>query len=171
MQVLENHKLHLGGCKAGEKIDKIVFASYGITNGTCPAGFAEGKCGSSDTQGIVEKLCVGKTDCSVLASNTVFGKDPCVNEVKELAVEVHCSGEPAGASCEGSCYAAPAPTPPTPVTRANATWPKISGQVQTENHILKAGNAEPISTLFCWHGPSIVPSLPTGVAPALRTQR
>jgi alpha-L-rhamnosidase len=30
--------------------------------------------------------------------------------------------------------------------------PSISHASQTENHTLRAGNADPITTLFCWHG-------------------
>jgi hypothetical protein len=44
----------------------------------------------------------------------------------------------------------------TPV--GGLTYPKISSffgggwDVQTEDHVLRAGKTEPITTLFCWHG-------------------
>jgi hypothetical protein len=73
--------------------------------------------------------------------------------------QVHCSGDPPGASCAGSCYdSAPPPPPPPgppgpPPPGGVNTFPKISGgKQQYENHILRAGNPEPIGTLFCWHG-------------------
>ena len=45
----------------------------------------------------------------------------------------------------------------------NATYPKISGgEQQYENHVLRAGNAEPLTTLFCWHGFQYVRVMPSG---------
>ena len=73
-----------------------------------------------------------------------------------VLVQVHCSGDPPGATCAGSCYngAPPPPPPPGPPPSGGAdTYPKISGgQQQFENHVLRAGNTEPLTTLFCWHG-------------------
>lgn len=111
---------------------------------------------------VVEKACVGKTSCVVPAKCAAFGDpkkdDPCPMVVKSLAAEVHCSGDPhEGASCAGSCYndAVPPPPPspsPSPLPGAD-TYPKISGgKQQYENHVLRAGNPDPIGTLFCWHG-------------------
>jgi hypothetical protein len=57
--------------------------------------------------------------------------------VKALAAEIHCSGDPAGASCRGSCYAhgpvqppPPPPPGPDPEVPKKPTWPTISGKLQ-----------------------------------------
>jgi hypothetical protein len=179
-RVAENKVLELG-CPAGKKIDKIVFASFGSTGGSCAAGFKAGLCSktkkigsSNNSLAVVEEACVGKASCSVKASCAVFAvgatpaPDPCPDVLKSLAAEVHCSGDPAGAQCVGSCYdVAPPPLPPPPPapspTGAVATYPKISGgKQQYENHVLRAGNAEPLTTLFCWHGFQYVRVTPGG---------
>jgi hypothetical protein len=174
-RVAEKHSLALA-CPGGKKIDKIVFASYGTPDGDCPAGFKDGICSKTGTIGtsnqslaVVEKACVGKESCTVLASNDDFGgtnADPCPLVVKSLAAEVHCSGDPPGATCAGSCYNGapppPSPSPPPPSGGAD-TYPKISGgKQQYENHILRAGNTEPLTTLFCWHGFQYVRVTPGG---------
>ena len=180
--VAENQVLHLG-CTGGKTIDDIVFASWGtpvLANKStgCATGFKEGICSKTGKIGnsknslpIVRKLCLNKKSCAVLASRRVFDDpppgpphDPCGGVVKALAAEVHCSGDPPGASCTGSCYdLPPGTTTTTPPKQPDPTFPKISGSVQQyENHILRAGNKEPLSTLFCWHGFQYVRVTPNG---------
>ena len=153
-RVVEKGSLRLG-CPGGKKIDKIVFASYGTPDGDCPAGFKDGICSKTGKIGtanqslaVVEKACVGKESCRVDASNTAFGgtaADPCPLVVKSLAAEVHCSGDPPGATCAGSCYNGALPPPPSPGPQPSGganTYPKISGgKQQYENHVLRAGKS------------------------------
>jgi hypothetical protein len=95
-KVLENLKspatVWLGGCAPGKTIDKITFASWGTPTGDCTTGFkVDPKCNSADTTSIVSKLCLGKSECAVLASKWLDnGKDPCLDTSKWLAASVHC---------------------------------------------------------------------------------
>lgn len=130
-RVAENHNLTLG-CSGGRLIDKILFASFGSTVGSCAAGFRDGTCSSTGkiancSMDVIAKACVGKTSCVVPATVENFGQ-PCPHVVKSLAAEVHCSGDPAGRaeSCKQSCYddtlRPPAPpTPPAPPGAAGST--------------------------------------------------
>ena len=53
--------------------------------------------------------------------------------------------------------------PPSAGPYTDYTYPKISGgQQQFENHVLRAGNANPLTTLFCWHGFQYVRVTPSG---------
>eukprot|EP01047_Picozoa_sp_COSAG01_P071226 COSAG01_NODE_10999_length_2030_cov_1.718281_1_plen_629_part_01 len=154
----ENGRLTLGGCKAGSTIDRIVFASFGTATGDCAHGFKMA-CSSKNSTAVVSKLCLGKASCVVPATSSEFGGDPCVNVLKHLSVAIHCSGDPPP----------PPPTPPppkpppSPPPPGSLSWPMISGgQLQLESHILRAGNASPLETLFCWHGFIYVRVTPVG---------
>jgi hypothetical protein len=165
----EKHDLHLG-CSAGKTIDKVLFASFGTPGGSCDAGFHTGNdpagaaCNANNSVVVVERACLGKQSCLLTAclathngvgkctqnSSQNFGRsDPCLNVRKQLAAEIHCSGDPPGASCKDSCYGPPFPSPwGTP-----GGYPHISGnKEQYENHILSAAHTKPLETLFCWHG-------------------
>ena len=118
--VAENEVLKLG-CRDGKTIDKILFASWGTpvsadAEAGCAAGFKEGICpttgkigSSANSLPVMEKFCLNKTECVVPADRAHFddpegpARDPCGMEVKALAAEVHCSGDPPGASCNGAC--------------------------------------------------------------------
>ncbi len=160
----EKHQLHLG-CSVGKTIDKIVFASFGTPGGSCNAGFHAGAaCSANDSVAVLERACLGKESCLLTAclatqngvgecaynSSQNFGRsDPCVDVRKQLAAEIHCSGDPPGASCKDSCYGSSVPSP----WGAPGGYPHISGnKEQYENHILSAAYTEPLETLFCWHG-------------------
>ena len=177
----ENEVLKLG-CPSGKIIDEILFASWGTpvladVEAGCAAGFKTGICPRTGRIGnganslpVTEKFCLNKSECAVPADRAHFddpeGPDACGGTVKALAAEVHCSGDPPGKSCKSSCYNYPAPGSPSagpnPEVLA-ATFPKISGQVQQyENHVLRAGNSKPLSTLFCWHGFQYVHVTPGG---------
>lgn len=180
--VAEGSELQLG-CPAGRTIDNITFASFGTPVPTdaqsgCAMGFKVGICNktgkignSANSLPVVQKFCLNKTECAVPADRQYFdvypdGKphDPCGMTVKALAAEIHCSGDPTGRSCSNSCYDIPFhPPSPPPGPDAPADYPKISGPVQQyENHILRAGNSEPLGTLFCWHGFQYVRVTPSG---------
>jgi hypothetical protein len=165
------------GCPTGQTIDRVTFASFGMPDlaGSkscgCAAGFKEGVCprtgkivSSNNSLRVLETFCMGKTTCAVPADQAIFADDPeappphdpCKGPKKALAAEVHCSGDPPGAtsSCKGHCYNQPFVMPPWPNPQAGGTeamYPQISGGdvQQYENHVLRAGNHEPLSTLLC----------------------
>ena len=162
--VREEQQLHLG-CGAGKTIDHVVFASFGTPTGSCDTGFHTGKdpagaaCNANNSVAVVERACLGKQSClltACLASHSGIGMcaanssrnfghaDPCLNVPKQLAAEIHCSGDPPGASCKDSCYGHVVPSPwGTP-----GGWPHISGKKeQYENHILSADYTLPLETL------------------------
>lgn len=132
-RVVENHNLTLGCGAGGGKIDRVVFASFGSTAGSCKAGFRDGICPKTGKIGnancsvdVVTKSCIGKPSCVVPATVENFGQ-PCPHVVKSLAAEVHCSGDPPGSgnSCKQSCYdnalSPPAPPSPSGPNMANST--------------------------------------------------
>lgn len=70
-------------------IEKIVYASYGTNEGSCP-NWTKGACDAPNSTTIVEGYCLGKNSCSVPATTDEFG-DPCFGTVKYLDVVAHCS--------------------------------------------------------------------------------
>ncbi len=81
-------------CPAGGKITSVPFASIGTPTGTC-GNLADGTCkgNAGVAKAAVEKLCLGKQSCTVVADiqHMNGGADPCVGVPKSIAVEVHCS--------------------------------------------------------------------------------
>jgi len=73
--------------KVGYVINQIVFASYGSPVGTCGSFQRTSSCDFLNSTKVVSSACLGKTTCSILASNTVFGQDPCRSVVKTLSVQ------------------------------------------------------------------------------------
>lgn len=84
----ENGSVNLS-CAAGKTITKIVFASYGTPTGAC-GSYAIGSCNSASSVSVVQGLCVGQQSCSVPATNSAFGGDPCTGTAKSLTVQVVC---------------------------------------------------------------------------------
>ncbi|XP_065848955.1 beta-galactosidase-like [Euphorbia lathyris] len=82
-------KAHLW-CPAGQKISKIVFASYGWPLGRCGT-FKQGKCHAQRSWEPFQKFCLGKPSCDVAVGPASFGGDPCPGSLKKLSVEVQCS--------------------------------------------------------------------------------
>jgi len=82
-------------CAPGGVINKIDFASFGNPLGSC-GNFAQGSCHAPTSQVVVEKLCLGKSTCTIPADLTIrdtnsplvqmFG-DPCEGTQKWLAVQ------------------------------------------------------------------------------------
>ncbi|KAK7261372.1 hypothetical protein RIF29_27681 [Crotalaria pallida] len=70
-------------------ISSIKFASFGTPLGSC-GNYYHGRCSSSKAMSIVQKACIGSSDCSVGVSTDTFG-DPCKGVKKSLAVEVTCT--------------------------------------------------------------------------------
>ncbi|XP_009790181.1 beta-galactosidase 15-like [Nicotiana sylvestris] len=74
----------------GKAITAIRYANFGETEGIC-GSFDKGSCSSENNAvSIIEKECVGKEKCSVLASEGVFGSTNCGNNAKRLIVEAVC---------------------------------------------------------------------------------
>lgn len=78
------------------KVFKVVeFASFGNPYGDC-GSFSHGNCTSPDIQQVVEKLCLGKNQCSIpLDRQTLMGQsqDGCPDTDKSLAVQLRCGHE------------------------------------------------------------------------------
>ena len=70
-----NFSVHLSCEQSNGKISKVDFASYGTSTGTC-GQMKQGQCHAMNSSDIVEKLCLGKQNCSVPARADLFG-DPC----------------------------------------------------------------------------------------------
>jgi len=94
--VCEHETLNLA-CGEGQYID-IVSASYGRSDSnTCPdPRILTTDCHATTSMDKVREACQGKDECSIDASNSVFG-DPCVGTFKYLSVEYQCR--------EHICYA------------------------------------------------------------------
>eukprot|EP01116_Phalansterium_solitarium_P007853 TRINITY_DN2084_c1_g1_i2.p1 TRINITY_DN2084_c1_g1~~TRINITY_DN2084_c1_g1_i2.p1 ORF type:complete len:1037 (-),score=234.67 TRINITY_DN2084_c1_g1_i2:145-3255(-) len=84
--VPENNNVVLTCADSGDTIKEILFASFGTPNGACGNYTIDAACNAADTLAIVQKACVGKSSCSVAATDAVFG-DPCPNTVKRLYVQ------------------------------------------------------------------------------------
>ncbi|KAG5546987.1 hypothetical protein RHGRI_012874 [Rhododendron griersonianum] len=84
----ENKDMELS-CQ-GRPISAISFASFGDPQGTC-GSFYKGSCeGGNGALDIVRKACVGKENCSIQASEDVFGSTNCSSTAKRLVVEAIC---------------------------------------------------------------------------------
>ncbi|EPS74283.1 beta-galactosidase, partial [Genlisea aurea] len=80
-------------CPDGKVIEKVEFASFGNSDGACGA-FQPGSCDyTAKPQQIVEKLCLGKTDCAIPFEREQLmdsDKDSCPDISRTLAVQVKC---------------------------------------------------------------------------------
>lgn len=83
--VAENMNLTLQCVPGTGTISRILFASFGTPTGTC-GHYAQGTCSAKDSLQMVENACLGKTSCTIPATNTFFGGDPCFDTAKSLAV-------------------------------------------------------------------------------------
>ncbi|XP_077977354.1 L-rhamnose-binding lectin ELEL-1-like [Glandiceps talaboti] len=85
----ENHQLSLD-CTGGQ-ID-VVSANYGRhSTSICPAFLVfTTNCGLSSSLDTVRNACDGKDHCALTASNSAFGKDPCLLIPKYLEVTYRC---------------------------------------------------------------------------------
>ena len=90
----ENSNLELA-CWDGSAITDVAFASFGTPTGSCPDSLAvDPTCNAAASLSVVKAACVGKTSCTVAATNDVFGGDPCFDTPKSLAVKLQCPGQP-----------------------------------------------------------------------------
>ena len=75
-------------------ISEILYASYGTPTGSCSTGFTTSTCSAAKSAALVAAQCVGKSSCSITASNAVF-TDPCTGTLKALAIQVACNASQA----------------------------------------------------------------------------
>jgi len=85
--VPEGQVITLSCAAGGGTITKVDFASFGLPDGVCGNFSINPICNAKDTTKIVEGLCLGKSTCSVFASDTVFG-DPCFGTFKRMKIQV-----------------------------------------------------------------------------------
>lgn len=105
-------------CPAGQRIERVVFGSYGTPTGQC-GDFEMGSCHSESSVSTIEALCVGRTSCVVPSSNTTFS-DPCNSTVKSLAIEIECApGEP---TVTPAAYKGIANSPAGEIEELGASW-------------------------------------------------
>jgi hypothetical protein len=98
-QILSSYSHSMGMCAAVPEnqdatitcgsgtITAIDFASFGTPTGTCGAFQIDPSCNANDTVSIVSSYCLGKSSCTVPATDAIF-KDPCVDIVKRLYIQV-----------------------------------------------------------------------------------
>ena len=130
---------------AGDKIDAVEFASYGVApSGACGSYTKPESCDAENSSAIVAAACVGAPSCRVWPNSTTFG-DPCFGTVKQLVVQARCVSGPGVATpgCDatrGACPSPPTPTPappppPAPVAAAatvTVDWASVTGPLATE---------------------------------------
>jgi len=82
-----SHSIH---CYGGKRIN-IIEANYGrLTGGDiCPGPVKTTYCGAARSQAKVRKACEGTQQCSLQATNSIFG-DPCKGTKKYLEVRYRC---------------------------------------------------------------------------------
>ena len=73
----------------GSAIASVTFASFGTPSGTC-GGFQVGACNAANSSAVVAAACVGRTACTIAASDVLFG-DPCNGTPKRFSGEVACA--------------------------------------------------------------------------------
>lgn len=79
-------------CKGGGRFTGVAFASFGTPLGvTCPYTL-NASCHAPTSVSVVAGLCVGKDTCTIPASDTAFGGDPCPEVKKSLAVQLQGEG-------------------------------------------------------------------------------
>lgn len=85
--VVPEHANATLACLGGGSFTAVSFASFGTPTGACPSTLAYSSCNANTSMAVAAAACVGKSSCSIAASDTVFG-DPCPNVPKSLAVSL-----------------------------------------------------------------------------------
>ena len=83
------HKILVLTAPAGYLFDMVMFASFGTPDGSCNSYSASSDCDFPNSVAIVGRYCLGKSSCTLNATNTFFGSDPCRSTVKTLSVQLH----------------------------------------------------------------------------------
>jgi hypothetical protein len=69
-------------------ITAVQFASYGTATGVCGA-YQLSTCNATNSTSLIDASCKGKSGCTIVASNAVFG-DPCGGVLKNLTAQALC---------------------------------------------------------------------------------
>jgi hypothetical protein len=113
-------------CPAGQVISAITFASYGSPTGACGA-FKTSTCNATTSTTVVQTACIGKSTCTVSASNTAFG-DPCRGTDKKLDIQAVCTAQPTcGSAAEGSSLTLSCPSGTTIASVTFASYGNPAG--------------------------------------------
>ncbi len=75
VNVGQNVFINLSCKQSGSVISKVDFASYGTSSGAC-GQMKQGTCHAANSAEIVQRVCIGQKECSVPATDDLFG-DPC----------------------------------------------------------------------------------------------
>ena len=86
---IREHKTLYLGCPGERVITDIMYASYG-TGTTCGT---QGLCHTLTSLSVVRTRCLGFSNCSLAADNSIFGTDPCTGILKRLMVSYTCTGD------------------------------------------------------------------------------
>ncbi len=143
-------------CSEGQRIESVIFASYGTPIGSC-GSFSQGACHAKSSEGAVADLCVGRESCTIPATNSTFS-DPCNSTVKSLAVEVECAvGQP---TVEPLPYKGIANSPAAEIEELGATW-CYNWTVQPS----ESDCGDPLFVPMIWEGGNVAEAL-AGIADA-----
>ncbi len=96
-------------CPNGERIVRVIFASWGTPRGKCrplwgatvrhghgevASDLRPGECEAQGAEQVLQEVCIDKERCTVSATNEIFGDDPCYGTTKSLAAAVKCERPP-----------------------------------------------------------------------------
>lgn len=87
----EGSPLTLQCTTPGATIASISYASFGGTPGGGCGAYTPPACDAPTSKATVAAACLGKAQCTIQATNAVFGGDPCPGEGKTLFVTASCS--------------------------------------------------------------------------------
>jgi hypothetical protein len=79
-------------CTYNGTIKSVDLALYENPTGSCSSGFKMDNCNAATSKAVAERACLGKNTCSLPVVSDTFGGDPCFDTLKQLAVQVTCSG-------------------------------------------------------------------------------
>ena len=87
-------------------------------------------CNANSSRAVLEKACLGKSNCTLPATVATFGTDPCEGVNKKLAVNVRCANDPPST---------PTPAPPSDYNNFIATtWQGPVQMPQTTDGVRQA---------------------------------
>ncbi len=81
----QNFSVDLSCQQGGGVISKVDFASYGTAAGSC-GDMKQGTCHAANSSDIVERICIGKQECSIPVTDDLFG-DPCKYHVVQRKID------------------------------------------------------------------------------------
>lgn len=167
-------------CPTGLFVTAVAFASYGLPSISCisSCSFTTTACNAPSSQTVVAAACVGKTACSVLATDTTFGSVPCAG-TKNLAFALTCAAAlpPMSPSTTASASAAVTSSNTASRSRSGTTSPPSTPSVTVTNTATvtasptstATGTASPSATVSKSAARSQTPSATASQAPVWQT--